>query len=180
MREQVLAKRYAKALFDLGVEERTLDRFREEIGRLQKAFSMEPSILKLLTLREWKEEKKEQIVVQLVQKLLLSPWVENFLRLLVKRRRIEYFMAVARAFEELVLASEKRVVAKIRSAERTSVESLKIELKKSLERLTHRKVDLEIEEEKRLLGGFQVILGDTIYDASLAGALKQLKEEAWR
>ncbi|MBI4124457.1 MAG: ATP synthase F1 subunit delta [Deltaproteobacteria bacterium] len=179
MREQVLAKRYAKALFDLGLEEKLLERFGEELGRLKKAFAAEPAMLKLLSLRELKPEKKEKIVESLSGKLLLSPWVKNFLKLAVQRRRIGHFMAMAKAFADLTLASENRLVAKVSAAEQTSLEALRDELKKSLEKLTGRKVEFEIEEKPALLGGFQVTVGDTLYDASLAGELKRLREATW-
>lgn len=177
MRGRVLARRYAKALFDLGLEEKSLDRFGEELGRLKKAFGMEPALLKLLGLREFKSEKKEAILQSLGQKLILSPWVMNCLKLLLKKGRIGHFLVIAEVFAEMVLESENKLVAKVSAAEKKSVEALKDSLKKSLEKLTGKKVEFEIEEKPSLLGGFQVSVGDTIYDASLAGELARLKEE---
>lgn len=172
-----MAKRYAKALFDLGLEEKSLERFGEELARVQKAFAMEPALLKLLSLRELKPEKKEKMADSLAKKLMLSPWVENLLKLLVQRRRMGHFIWVEKAFTKLVLESENKLTARVDAAEVKPLEALKGELKKSLEQLTGKKVELAFEEKPDLLGGFRVSVGDTVYDASLAGELQRLKEQ---
>lgn len=176
MRGEILARRYAKALLELGLEEKALDRIGEEMARLAQTFKEEPVLLTYLSLREAKGEKKKNILAGLQKALLLSPWIHNLLTLLLKGRRIQIFPTIAKVFEALVREEEGRVVAKIETAEKKSIEGLKEELKKSLEKLTRKKVDLKIEENRQLIGGLRVSIGDTIYDASLAGELERIKE----
>lgn len=177
MKERVLARRYAKALLDLGVEEKALERLREETDRLSEAFAMEPNCLKFLSLREFSFQKKEALLASLTQKLLLSPWMGSFLKLLLKGSRIALFPVIAEVFEELVRQSENKVVAFVQTAERKTIENLKEMLRRSLEKTTGKKVDFKIEEDPALIGGLRVCIGDTIYDASLAGELDRIREK---
>ena len=177
MKGRILARRYAKALLDLGLEEKALERLQEEIKRLDETFKDNPILLTYLSLREANLEKKKNILNGLQKALLLSPWIQSFLQLLLKRGRLSIFSTIAQVFEELVREEENRVVAKVTVAEKESVENLKEELKKGLEKLTGKKVALEIQEDRRLIGGLQIAIGDTIYDASLAGELKRIKEQ---
>lgn len=177
MRERVLAKRYAQALLDLGQEEKALERLEEEVGRLQKAFALEPALLKFLAMREWAAEKKEESLKRLSQTLLLSPWIDRFLKLLLKRSRINLFPTIAAVFAELILESENKVVAKVKVADRKSIANLEGLLQNSLEKTTGKKIKLEIEEQPSLIGGLQVCIGDTIYDVSLTGELARIKEQ---
>ncbi len=176
MRGEILARRYAKALLDLGLEENALERIGEEMARLAQTFQKEPVLLTYLSLREANLEKKKNILAGLQKALLLSPWIHQLLHLLLKGGRIQIFPAIAKVFEALVREEEGRVVAKIEAAEKKSVEGLKEELKKSLEKLTGKKVELAIEENRHLIGGLRVSIGDTIYDASLAGEMERIKE----
>ncbi|MDZ4224540.1 MAG: F0F1 ATP synthase subunit delta, partial [bacterium] len=98
MKEMVLANRYAKALVDLGLEEKCLERFKDEAARLKKAVQAEPRLLKILSYRELSFAKREAIVAELSQKMMLSGPVKNILRLLLKRDRILLLPSVLEAF----------------------------------------------------------------------------------
>lgn len=177
MRDRILSRRYAKALLDLGLEEKAVERLREELLRINDVFRQEPFALKILSLREFKLEKKEKLLEGLAKALFLSPWMQSFLKILVHRKRIQLFHVIVAVFEELFDEIENVVVAKVRAAEKSSVENLKNSLKGALEKLTGKKVKFEIEEKKSLIGGMEITIGDKIYDATLAGELDRIREE---
>lgn len=177
MKERTLAERYAKALLGLGLEEKSLERFQEEMQRFALALELEPQLLKLLSMREMEVEKREQILKELMLKLYLSPQTQNFFRLLFDRGRISLFPHILEAFEGLVREIEKVVVASVKVAEIKSARQLTSDLKKALEKMTGKKVHFDIEEDPSLIGGLQVTLGDKIYDASIKGELERIKEQ---
>lgn len=179
MKEMILANRYAKALVDLGLEEKCLERFKDEAARLKKAIQAEPRMLKILTYRELSFAKREAIVVELSQKLMLSDPFKNTLKLLLKRERILLLPSVLEAFESGVRVIEKVVVARVTVANKHAAKQLSGELKTALERMTGKKVEFDITEDVALIGGLQVRLGDAIYDASIKGELERIKEN-WR
>ncbi len=176
MRDRILAERFAKALFSLGLEEKSLDRFRDEIGRLAKALSSEPQLLKILSYKELAWEKRENILSAVAAKLYLSPYVQNFLKLILRRGRIQLFPFIADAFEKFVRNSENVMIAKVKVVNKESFKFYNADLQKTLEKITGKKIEFEISEEPALIGGLQVALGDKIYDASVQGELSRIQE----
>lgn len=154
-----------------------LERFQEEMKRLTEGLQKEAGLLKFLSYREVAMEKKKKMLEGLIQTFLLSPWMQSFLDLLLTRGRITILPTIAAVFEELVNETENVVVAKVTAADKKSVEGLKDSLKRALEKMTGKKVKFEIEEKQSLIGGLKVAIGDTIYDASLAGQLAKIKEQ---
>jgi len=177
MSERVLAERYAKALLDLGIEEKSLDRFREELERFSQAIDLESNLLTILSSKDIDRKKRESILKDLMLKLLLSPLVQNFLKLLFKKGRMVLLPEIAVAFEELVRKIDEVVVAKVKVAHKESVLPMKDHLKEALEKMTGKKVDCQFEEDTSLIGGMQISLGDKIYDASILGELKRIQEQ---
>ncbi|OGQ05910.1 MAG: ATP synthase F1 subunit delta [Deltaproteobacteria bacterium RIFCSPLOWO2_01_44_7] len=177
MKERILADRYAKALVNLGTEEKSLERFREELGRFKKAIEIEPQLLKILSLREFSLEKREEILKELMLKIYLSPTVQNFFKFLLHRGRIALFPHIFESFEGQVREIERVVIAKVNVADSKTSKQLTTKLQKSLEKMTGRKVQLEIDEDPSLIGGLEVLLGDKIYDASIKGELERIKEQ---
>ena len=177
MKETILAERYARALISLGLEEKCLDRFKDELSRFAKAVELEKGILKVLFYREISSQKKETILNELCQRFLISPIVHNFLKLLVKRERIVLFPQIFEAFNNGVRELEKVVVAKVKVAQVGAAKKLNSELKTALEKMTGRKVEFSIEEDPTLIGGLQVSVGGAIYDASIKGELERIREK---
>lgn len=171
MRTKVLAQRYAKAFLDLGTEAKSVDRFQEELKRFSETLRLEPRLMTILSAREMGAEKRFQILNDLMQRLLLSPMAQNFLRLLMKRGRIHLFEEIARSFEAQLKEQEEMVVAQVTVASLPEAKSLMGDLQQSLERMTGKKVECELKEDAALIGGMQVRIGDEIYDASIQGEL---------
>ncbi|MDO8527919.1 MAG: ATP synthase F1 subunit delta [Deltaproteobacteria bacterium] len=176
MKQRVLAERYARALLMLGTEEKSTERLQDELRRFAKVVALEPRLLKILSYRELSKKKKEDLMKDLSLKLYLSPEIQNFFKLLLARGRMELFPSILEAFEAFVREVENVVIARVQVAEEQSAKPLLGDLKKALERMTSKKVEFKIEEDKSLIGGLKVRVGDTIYDASIAGELERIKE----
>lgn len=177
MKERVLAERYAKALLLLATEQKSLDRFLDEIRRFVALVSSEPNLLKILSYREFSREKKETILKELALKFYLSPEIHHFLKLLIEKDRISLFGLIAESFENFVREVKNVVVAKVTVAEEGTVKPLLEALRKALEKVTSKKVEVELKESRHLIGGFKVELGDTLFDASVEGELDRIKEQ---
>ncbi|MDO8493767.1 MAG: ATP synthase F1 subunit delta [Deltaproteobacteria bacterium] len=171
-----LSKRYARALFELGTEEKCLERFQDELHRLQDVFTSEPIFLKFFSLRQVDLKKKEKILEEVLQKLAISSATKNFLFLLLKRRRMPFFADIVKIFDFFVKKSQNIVVAQVAVADQKSFQSFQAPFKNSLEKMLAKKVEIQLEEKPSLIGGFTVRVGDKIFDASLSGALDQMEE----
>lgn len=176
MKERVLAERYAKALVELGEEEKSLERFQEELDRFSKALRIDPNLLTLLSSREVNWDIRSQILKGLILKLMLSPYVQNFLFLLLRRRRMRLFPEIVNAFEALMRQMDNIVIAAVTVADLQGFKPHSAKLKSALEKKTGKKIEIRMEEDPELMGGLQIALGDKIYDASIQGELERIRE----
>ena len=179
MRHKGLSLRYAKALFRLGVRDKSLERFQEDLLRLQKIFEVDRNVPILLGAREVNLQKRAAILGGLMEKFLISPKVQNFMRLLMERQRILIFNHIVAAFNELVLDSENKVVARATVASFSAYEPSRGAIETMLEKMTGKKIVLEVEEDPSLIGGLSVQIKDTVYDASVLGELNKIREN-WK
>ena len=89
MKEQVVAKIYAKSITELG-EKNRLD-VCEELTRLQLCINESNHLENLLFLEVFTIEEKKAVVEELAKRLKLSSIVGGFLSYLVEQRRIGLF-----------------------------------------------------------------------------------------
>jgi F-type H+-transporting ATPase subunit delta len=109
----------------------------------------------------------------------LSQTMANFLLLLMTKKRMKYFQAVADHFERLCYESQGKAIARVLTAAPLSAGE-----KTTLsQRLTQTfGLDVEIREQVKpdLIGGVIVYLGDQRLDASLLGQLAKMKQRLLR
>jgi F-type H+-transporting ATPase subunit delta len=100
----------------------------------------------------------------------------KFLLLLVDKRRIVLLEAINECYQEMSNKAQGIVIADV-----TSAFDLKSELKASLgsklEEVTGKKVQLRMHEDKGIIGGVVVKIGDRRIDGSVTGRLQALKAE---
>ena len=111
----------------------------------------------------------------MLDKSNFSDLMKNFLNLLLDKSRIEAIEAIAEHYSGL-----KDAVSGVARAEIITAMPLKNEvlggIEKSLEGLTSKKIKAEIREDKDLIGGIVVRIGDLVLDGSLRAQLEGLKE----
>lgn len=179
MRHKSLSLRYAKALFELGVRDQSLERFLEELRRLLQIFEVDRNVPVLLGAREVSLQKRSAILNGLMDKFFISPKVQNFMRLLMERGRISVFPHIVAAFEDLVLDSENKVRAYAKVASLAAFAPSRGAIEKKLSQMTGKKIVLNAEEDPSLIGGISVQIKDMVYDASVLGELNKIRE-TWR
>ena len=103
-----------------------------------------------------------------------SAELRNFLFIIVDRRRMHMLPGIIAAFQEVIRQRQGIAEAEISSAAGLSA-AQKTEIKKTLERLTGKRVEPKYSIDPALLGGAVVRIGDTIYDGSLRNRLNDLR-----
>ncbi|MEZ4598575.1 MAG: ATP synthase F1 subunit delta [Syntrophotaleaceae bacterium] len=173
MSDTVIAKRYARALAELGREHGQVQEFGLELERLVEAFTVEPRLGLLLTSPSLDEEKKIAIISGLADYLQLSAMLRNFCGLLLSRNRLQLLPVIAEVYKGLADA-----VMGIQRAQVTSVVPLESyqreELRQALSERCEANVVLEEKIEPELLGGIRVQLGNRVLDGSVRTQLRRL------
>ena len=175
MRQTAITRRYAGALFEAAKSEDAVDRVESDLGLI--AFSLEnaPRLREVMVHPLIPAARKKEIAAEVfdgrVQEVTL-----HFLDLVIDKRREGILEEVEP--EYVRLANEFRNVVPVRV---TSAVPLTADeqsgLRKKLEKLTGKMVELQLAEDPELIGGLVVQIGDTVIDGSVRGYLASLREK---
>ncbi len=168
--------RYARAFVDV-VFERKLDANKtiEELRALSDLVTSMPALRHVWDNPSVPAEQKRAVLDQIVQRLGASQMTRNFVAVLIDSRRIAALPEITRQFQE-----ELNARLGIADAEVTTARELGDEEKRRLENqiaaITGKKVRAHYTRDESVLGGAIVKVGSTIYDGSVKGQLRRLKE----
>lgn len=171
----VIARRYATALLELGVETGKLDSLVEEIAKVAQTYDGSPELQSALANPLTPIQAKHGILNDLGASLGLGQVSKNVVQMLLDRRRIQAIVPISQRLREM--ADEKRGV--IRAEVLTAMplpEEYFTQLQQQLERVTGRRIALDRKLDPSLICGVVARVGDTVYDGSLMSRLRQLKD----
>jgi F-type H+-transporting ATPase subunit delta len=173
--EESLVEGYAKALFEVAVEkgdtgdiEKDLDGIKKLLGKNKKFRDIlyHPSIIK---------SDKKDLIDKVIVPECSSKWVKNLLFLLVDKRRERMLDNLPDVFKGVAGKIRGVIPVKIQTAIALNEERLG-KLKKNLEKLTKKKVEIETEINKDIIGGMIIRIENKIIDGSITNHLKNLKK----
>ncbi|MBI4208107.1 MAG: ATP synthase F1 subunit delta [Deltaproteobacteria bacterium] len=175
MKEVTLARRYARALVDLGREGARLLKIENDLVQLARTFQGNRELRIALENPAFSKPVREGLLQKLSQTLGWSSDLEKFLILLVREERIALLPRIAVAFSEWVDQALGRLRAEIVSAQpldRSAEEKLR---KALLEVFGRKEALLQIQVDPSLLAGFRAKVGGRFFEGSARGQLEQLK-----
>ncbi len=175
MIERTIAKRYARALLEVAVAAKSVQRVEEEILAVGRIYREEPGMAPLFENPVVTRGEKKQALRSLFEGKV-SREVLEFLDLLVERRRCDLIPAIEELFDDLADEYEGVVRATVTAAQPLGDAEAKRLHDKLATLLGGKEIDLRLETDPALLGGLQVRIRDTVFDASVAGKLKRLHE----
>jgi F-type H+-transporting ATPase subunit delta len=170
------AERYARAIFELGVEAGQLERTSQEIADFAVSFTEQPLLRRALENPVLEESQRELVVRHLARRAELSPLTVNALLVLLRRRRLAALPAIARRLRSL--ADEKNGVCRAKVVSAGSLpETYFTQLRQGLEKRLGKRVIVEHEEDPALIGGIITRIGDNTIDGSIQGRLEELRRK---
>ncbi|MEG1500340.1 MAG: ATP synthase F1 subunit delta [Clostridiales bacterium] len=185
MKDKNIANRYAKALFDIGVEKeeqgdhsgicqvfhKNLKLIYDTISTQHQAKAVFSGILLPV---ESKKNLAEGLFTGRVEAEVL-----DFFMLLLDKDRLEYLKEIIDALEDLVDERYGFLEVRICSAVEITEEQEKA-LIEALNKITGKKARLAKSVDDQLIGGMVMTIGDTVYDGSIQKQLAKLEEELVR
>jgi len=177
-----VARRYARALFDLACEkdaapqERNMvDQIESELLEIRTILKNNIELQKVLYHPQIVTADKKDLLDQLFEGKI-SEITSNFLALLVDGRREKYFSDIVDEYVALANESRGVVEANVTSAIELKDEE-KSELNSILAKLTGKKVQTIYDVDPAIVGGVIVRIGDKIIDGSIKTRLNTLGEQ---
>jgi F-type H+-transporting ATPase subunit delta len=170
-----VARRYARALLALGVDESREEKFGDELLEVLEALEKSRDAGSFLRNPGYTPAQRHSAVDALAKALKLSPTVVKFLGLLVDRQRISDLAQIARVYSGLVDAQVGRVRATVTSAAPLSDRELK-KLRDSIADMTGSTIVLDAKTDPAIIGGAITQVGATRFDGSLRTQLERMRE----
>jgi F-type H+-transporting ATPase subunit delta len=170
-----LARRYARALLDIGQEERQLRRVLSEVEEFGKTLDGSPELREAMEAEHANRRDKQAALEAILSQAGFLPSTKSFLSLLIEKGRMNILPQILVALRRMVeeLEGIERVEVVVPMALSGTQKDL---LRTVLERRTGKKVVLEETVDSAVLGGMVVRMGSTVYDGSVRTQIRQIRE----
>jgi len=169
-----VARRYARALFDIGVEHGTFESLGRELDDVVRLFGESADLRQALENPGVRGQERRAVLQAVLARIAPTRVVQGFLLLLLERTRLPALPAIARAYGEMCDLRLGRVRARVVSA-RPLDEAGRLEVRRALERRTGKEVVLEASVDPEIIGGVVVEVAGTVLDGSLRARLSGMK-----
>lgn len=175
MNEGLIPRRYAKALFKVAVDRKCDQRIYGLMKNLDAAFAASPALRNAIANPFVDSADKIAAVKAAAQATDKDTTFDDFLKLLISNRRIDFCGAVAHAYVGLY-----REENRIRRVEVVSAATLdpavEARIKKVIEdHLRGASMEFSTKVDPDLIGGFIVTIDNERLDASLRNRLKEIR-----
>ena len=165
---------YARALFEAAREQGRIAEAREDLSDFVQTVRDVPELAALLRNPEIDRAAKAAALGDILRGG--DEHVRNFVLLLVEKGRAGELEEIAREFERLVAASERRLEVELTTAVELSDEEA-ARIVAQIERASGRQVDATRSVDPEMIGGIILQAGSQRVDASVRGRLRRLRHE---
>lgn len=194
---RLISKVYGDALFSYACENNVLEQTYEEVRDILFTFKNEKSLINFLSSPVIKSEEKKDTLKNIflnglwqkdsVNKNFIlfkkdgmvkgkNTKIFNFINIVIDKGRTNELIRIFEYFIDRVHEKENVGVVNVKSAYPLTDEQ-KTQLENKLKETTkYNEVQVEYEEDKNLIAGIQVKIGDRVIDSSLQTKLKELSK----
>lgn len=175
MKRQQAVKRYAKMFFNTsGVD--AAPKALEELIAVNTVMQKSREFRGLLENPLFTREEREKVMKQASSRLNLADSSVRFILFLSEQMVIGSLPELIQLVTAMYLEKKKRAKATVVTPVDTNRKYDEV-LKSSLRKLTGKEIDIEYVVDPSLLGGVMVQVGSTMYDSSIKGQLRLLKDD---
>ncbi len=169
-----MASRYATALFELALEQKSIDAVRADLDRFDALIAESPDLARLVHSPVFTADEQGKALAAVLEHAGIKGLASNFLLFVASNRRLFSVRHMIRAFRALVAQHKGEVTAGVTVAEKLSDKHIEA-LKATLKSVTGKDVDLDIKIDPSIIGGLIVKLGSRMVDSSLKTKLNAIK-----
>jgi F-type H+-transporting ATPase subunit delta len=171
----VIAKRYAKALFSLAQSEKKIEQYGQELDGFVQLMDQVPDLANAIQNPLYPEKVRKTVFRQLADKVGLTPIMKSFVDLLISKGRVGGLVDIRDYYHKLI--DEASNIARAELKAPVPLEEQEIShIAKTLEKMTGKKIVVEFQEDPELIGGVVARIGDLVLDGSVRTQLLNIKE----
>lgn len=177
--QQILAERYAEALFELCADKDQLEPVGEQLKQFATLLEGSNELNHVFTNPVFPLEQRQVIVKAVAKKGNYLPNTLNFLLLLLDKKRAVLLPSIQESYQNMLDKKMNRQHVQVIAARDVSADLLK-EIEGKLKEQTKNDAIVEKKVDSSLVGGVVVKIGDRMLDGSIRSQLNQLKEHLLR
>jgi F-type H+-transporting ATPase subunit delta len=170
-----VARRYARAMMTIGAETSTYEKLGREVRSLAGAMRSSEELTTTLSNPAIPRSDRRRVLEAVAVRVGASKTTIHFAFLLLDRERIGALPDVSRELDAMIDDKAGRARAEVVSAEPLTP-AQEGQLKKVLEQVSGRSVQMQKREDPELLGGVVAKVGDLLYDGSLRSQLERMRQ----
>lgn len=175
MSTSALSRRYARALVEMGAEQKMVEQYGTELAKVSSLLRGEKLLRLLLESPTLPVEKKAAIMADVTASLQLSSGMKNFLGLLLTKDRLRYVSQIEVNYRQFADELSGIVRARIVSARTLSPEQQR-SIQTGLEKKTGKKVELAVDLDPSQIGGIKAEIAGRVFDGSVRTQLKRIED----
>ncbi len=176
MRKAAVARRFAKALLDVGLKDKAADKYLGELTNLATVFRDNPELYKELDTPMHPVTVRTGLMGKVSGAVEVSKAVAGFMKVLVQTRSVKLLDEIVCAYSGLLDVVAGRIRATVEAPSELTAEVM-AEIKSKLDAMTGKDVIVTGVINEELIGGLIIRMENTIMDGSLNTQLDLLKEK---
>ena len=177
MSQEVIARRYAKALINLA--EKDLENTGKSLTALADVFSNSTELSEVLSDTKVSSQIKQNVLKEILKKIKVSKLVDTFIRYLLAKRRIVLLPNIERALNLFLQEKLGRIEAGITVAQEIPEVTIN-KLEKAISRYSGKEVTVNITIDPAIIGGIVTRIGSVVIDGSIHTQLNQIRQSIIR
>lgn len=170
----LIADRYALALYDLSLDAKVVDTVLDDILLLQKIIHGSKDLNFVLKSPLILSSDKLNILFKIMDASSINELTKNFLKVISINKRFANILNVISQFININAQKRGDILADITSAEKLS-DKQQSNIKEQLRTILGEKLLLNFKIDKKIIGGLIVKVGSKMIDTSLANKINKLK-----
>ena len=170
----LIADRYASALYDLAADSKSVDLVLADLTLLQTMLNDQKDLHLLIKSPLIVSTDKLNILEKLLLNIKANKLTLTFLKVLEQNKRFSNLYSIISQFININAYNRGDVLADISSAEELNDEQRK-NIKEQLKNTLGEKLSLNFIIDKKIIGGLVVKVGSKMVDTSLANKINKLK-----
>lgn len=177
MIENIIAQRYAQALFDLGksIGSQEVEKYNKILLHFEEMIKKSQALKQLFSDPTITVSEKKNVLLKLLSMEDTTQPIKNFCLLLAEKGRLPLLVQIAHHFRTLLDKSKDILHGQLTTALFLD-ETKQSEIHTYLEKQTGKKLELIFQVNPTILGGIILQIEDKVVDASLQAQLNVLRE----
>jgi F-type H+-transporting ATPase subunit delta len=169
-----MAGRYATALFELALDNNTVDSVRSDLDRFDGLIAESPALLRLVRSPVFSAEAQGKALAAVLEKADIGGLTAQFLKVVTANRRLFAVRDMIKSYRALLARHHGEVTAQVTVAE-TLNDAHRAAIQDALKSVTGKNVGLDVKLDPAIIGGLVVKLGSRMVDSSLRTKLNSIK-----